>query len=454
MNHPEPRFPQDPASTWPAIHDEHRMAAPPGGARPAEDSDPGPSRQETSPWDVPDQPGPPHDDPGWGDYVPAAVGQLPGPVPPAAPAPGWHSAPAGPRRPARKSVALTALIAVAVAGAGTGAAYAAGAFRTPGAHHDTAVTHHHHAAKPAAAAAKPPALAPSQAQQVLARYLEASNNANASYNAALLHTVEGGSSYLMDIGGYRFMRGQPRKTPYAPFTMTHPAYYIPRFAGNAYPRWFAVSGTGTASTGKELGTAYLAFSKDSAAAPWKEVSEPYVLPARTPAPAIALDPGGYATAISTTGNTARLAIAPDQAPHATASSLDRLAALPGKVIKASTQTLADLGDEVFWRSGHGGQRINAADHHTVTSWPVLGLRTTTGGALLFYTLRAWLRLTPPRGTTIRSLIIPGYYHITGHAKLTAAVLGYIDQFATYIPPAGQQGSRIVADSSGITARGK
>ena len=78
-----------------------------------------------------------------------------------------------------------------------------------------------------------------------------------------------------------------------------------------------------------------------------------------------------------------------------------------------------------------------------------GLRTTDGGALLFYADAAeFLTLTAPAGEAMH-LTVPGFYS-PGQA-LTRAGIGYQEQFATYDPPSGEPGLRVVADYSGITS---
>jgi hypothetical protein len=115
--------------------------------------------------------------------------------------------------------------------------------------------------------------------------------------------------------------------------------------------------------------------------------------------------------------------------------------------------LTDLKDEVFWRSGEGGRRFDAADTHSVPADPVFALKTANGGALVFYTVAAHLVLTSPDGEAISALTIPGYYSPSSSAGLTSAAVGYIEQFATYLPPAGHSGRQIIADIASIAPRG-
>ena len=135
-------------------------------------------------------------------------------------------------------------------------------------------------------------------------------------------------------------------------------------------------------------------------------------------------------------------------------SLDQVASSTSNTeIKDEAGNLTDLQDEVFWRSGEGGVRLGVTDTHSVPADPVFALRTADGGALVFYTTAARLTLTPPDGDTISTLTIPGYYSPSSSAGLRSAAVGYIEQFATYIPVAGNSDRDVVADISSIASRG-
>ena len=108
---------------------------------------------------------------------------------------------------------------------------------------------------------------------------------------------------------------------------------------------------------------------------------------------------------------------------------------------------------MFWRLGEGGARFGAADTHSVPADPAFALKTTNGGALVFYTVAAHLVLTPPDGEAISALTIPGYYSPSSSAGLPSAAVGYVEQFATYLPPAGHSGRQIIADIASIASRG-
>ncbi|MGH3278059.1 MAG: hypothetical protein ACRDNW_02865, partial [Trebonia sp.] len=298
----------------------------------------------------------------------------------------------------------------------------------------------------------PPAISQADAASIVASYAQVNNKANAAHSDSLLSTIEGGSSYTMDTGAYRFELGQSSRAAYVPFQLTDTAYYIPRLPHGSYPHWFAVKGTYvTTADGKNLGTAYVVFAQNAAGEPWKDVTEPDILPGQA-LPQIAVDSSGYAQSVA--ADDGGLNVAPDKIGQVTAEWLDQLAANKSdSVIKDESGNLTDLQDEVFWRSGQGGAPMDATDVHAAPADQVFALKTTSGGALVFYTTAAQLTLTPANGDTISGLNIPGYYSPANSAGLTSATVGYVEQFATYIPPVGSNARDVVADISSIASRG-
>jgi hypothetical protein len=330
---------------------------------------------------------------------------------------------------------LPALIVIA------GASAAVGVILTSG----------HPAAPPSAARSAPPRPMPpastppmaaagpltmTQAAQVLAGYTAANNTANAQRSDTDLATIETGSSYAVDTGIYRTQQAE-NAAPYPAFGAQRAQYYIP--SETSYPRWFVVLATNAdlASPTKTTGMEYLLFTQAAPGAAWKNAVEPYVVTGAA-IPAVALGADGLATPV--TAMTASLAVPAGQIAQVTASSLDGDGPLP------NPGNLADLMDQKFWQDKLPASSVT--DKHAPDGGTgVFGLRTTDGGALLFYTDTAQLTLTAPAGEAMH-LTIPGYY--SPGQSLTRAGISYLEQFATYDPPAGNSGPRAVADYSGIT----
>ena len=285
------------------------------------------------------------------------------------------------------------------------------------------------------------ALTMAQASQVLANYTTANNTANAQRSDSVLGTIETGSSYAVDAGLYRLQQAEGVAT-YPAFGPQREQYYIPR--ETAYPRWFVVqvANAELSAPAKITGTEYLLFTQTAPGAPWKNTVEPYLLASAT-APSVALGDGGLATPVTAT---TALAVPVGQIAQVTASSLDGTS-LGGTAQLPNPGNLADLMDRAFWQGKLAASSVT--DAHA-PSGPVYGLRTTDGGALLFYADAAELTLTAPAGESMH-LTIPGFY--SPSQSLTRAGIGYQEQFATYDPPSGGSGLRVVADYSGITSAG-
>jgi hypothetical protein len=276
------------------------------------------------------------------------------------------------------------------------------------------------------------------ARSILAAYTSANNMANARRSDARLAAIETGSSYAIDAGIYRVQQAD-KAAPYPAFGPRQARFYIPGEPAAAYPHWFAVqvANADLASPARIGGTEYLVFTQATPGAPWLNAVEPYVLEgASTPRVSVGAD--GLATAVNM--DSTSLAVSPTQIGAVTAAALDG-----GASGALSPGNLQDRLDEAFWK-----QRLPSAtvtDRHAPGGGQVFGLRTTDGGALLFYSDTAELTLVPPAAEALH-LTIPGFYS-PGQA-LRRAGIGYMEQFATYVPPRGGSGPRVVADYSGIT----
>ena len=284
-------------------------------------------------------------------------------------------------------------------------------------------------------AAGPGPLTRAQASEVLAGYTSANNAANAQRSDSVLATIETGSSYALDAGIYRVEQAE-NEAPYPPFGPQRAQYYIPR--ESAYPRWFVVqvANADLASPSTITGNEYLLFTQIAPGAAWKNTVEPYVVTGAA-TPAVALSAGALATPVTAA---TPLAVPLGQIAQVTASSLNGAGPLP------DPGNLADVMDKAFWQRKLPASSVT--DAHAPSGDGVYGLRTSDGGALLFYTDAAELTLTAPAGEVMH-LTIPGFYS-PGQA-LSRAGIGYLEQFATYDPPSGDSGPRVVADYSGITS---
>jgi hypothetical protein len=355
-------------------------------------------------------------------------------------------------RPARPRWLLPGAVVVAgtLAGITTIVLTSSGGGSTPGALHSTpAASTPMSSAPPTVAAATPP-LTLAQAQAAMAGYTTANNGANAQRSATLLATVETGSSYAIDQGMYRVQRAAGT-APYPAFGPARAVYYIPRNEPANRPRWFAVrvSNAFAKNPGKVVSTEFLLFTQATAGGPWLNTFEPYLVQGAN-VPQIAVGPDGLASTVAAT--TGALTVAPDQIAAVTAAALDGAPSGAGTVANSATAAagLADHMDQQFWRNRLPAAAITDT-HAAAPGAPVFGLRTTNGGALLFYADTARLTIAPPAGSMLR-LTIPGYY--SPAMALQRAALSYTDQLAAFDPAATAGGSaQVIASYSGITGKG-
>ena len=293
-----------------------------------------------------------------------------------------------------------------------------------------------------APASYPPAISQAAAAKVLAGFWTQNNRADMERSTALLAGIEAGTSYAIDAGAYQ--AGRAEDPDGSRYTAIVPAsgstvYWIPRLASGMYPRWFAVrvAYVRASEPQHDIVTGYLIFAQASAGAAWKDGLEQYLLHATTD-PFILTGADGYATAVPP--GAAGLAVQPGQVPAQAAASLDGAASLvqdPGH--------LADLRDLAYF-AAHLPAGSSAADTH-VPGGTVYALGTVGGGAVVFYDLTAQIAIAAPPGQQV-AIGIPGYF--SPGQPVSSAAISYADQFAVYVPPAGQGSPQLLADASGIT----
>jgi hypothetical protein len=316
---------------------------------------------------------------------------------------------------------------------------------------------------PAAPSAPPVVpLTVTEAKNVLARYTDVNNRANAQRDGTLLASVESGSSYAIDAGLYTQQRAAGT-VPYPAFGPVQATYFIPRDQPASGPRWFVVqvANAFTSNQQKVTSNEYLLFTQQAPGGAWQETAEPYLLPGAS-GPRVALGADGLATAVSPDAGT--VAVAPGQLPAATAAALDGNGTSAGAGtgtgngtgtgtsagVVADPGNLADRGDQKFWQGSIAGGTVT--DAHTAaagTDGQEFALLTADGGALVFYTDAAQVTITPPAGSALR-LTVPSLY--SPSQSLPRAGVRYLEQFAAYDPPPGAGAPRVVADYSGITGK--
>jgi hypothetical protein len=229
-----------------------------------------------------------------------------------------------------------------------------------------------------------PAISRQQAAQVLSDYEKTDNQANRDLNDSLLNSVETGPQLSMDSASYKLHRVTNAR--YAPFTFTKPAFYIPRLT--AYPHWFAVDAVAGPVTGKGRPPRFaMLFRQEAPGAPWRLAADPYVTSASSPLSAIRLDSSGYATPIAA-DEAGRLAVAPDKIVPAHANLLTSGPAAPGAAsLAGGPQTNQAYNALQQARGGFAKLGVDLTSRFTPSGQPVYALRTTDGGAIVWYVLQ-------------------------------------------------------------------
>jgi hypothetical protein len=218
-----------------------------------------------------------------------------------------------------------------------------------------------------------PAITKAQAEQVLANYQTVNNRANAALDGNLLATVETGAQLEMDRAGY-LLRKAKKDDKYTPFTYAHPSYYIPRQDG--FPRWFAVDAT--SSTGAGNSRHALLFTQDHAGAPWLLTADPFP---SSPLTGINLDKDGYATAVSPRDTNAAVQPGKVAGAHAALLSTGTGGMAAGPYTSESRDALTKVEGELRKRG------VTLTSDFAPDQQRSYALRTTGGGALVWYVIR-------------------------------------------------------------------
>lgn len=293
-------------------------------------------------------------------------------------------------------------------------------------------------AKPSPRPTATPALDRQSALQLIRRYSQVNNHANAQDNAKLLDTVENDALFAMSMGGYKQDSGTPAKDrkPYKPWSydVDTARLYIPKFLPGT-PRWFVAGLTQTLTTHQSL--VVFAQQPDSS---WQMVLAPGL--DGMPLPDIALDAQGYATAVAADGSDQpgfdagklRTGITDNFATGGKNSGAQFYTPTP-----ASKQQTA-IHDKDIHRLGKKGTTAFAAANNVWNA--AYGLKTTGGGAVVLFahthtqtdTLapgwqltagpdnRAWLGTTPRTAVTDTFICNDAVLIPTPTAK--AQLLGY------------------------------
>jgi len=220
---------------------------------------------------------------------------------------------------------------------------------------------------------------PASALAVFDSFVTAQKVALANQNELLALSLLTGSQYGITSARYDLAAatGHPVTGP----VYGRPTLYVPKLT--TYPQWFMATAPERPATGSATQTALLVFDRPDAEATWA-LSGSAVLDAGA-ALNVAVSQNGYATALATSDQTLKLRPDVVGATHATVAD-DGPASAAASVVLAGPQTTG------LYQANAAIAR-QAATQKTVYSWelegtsfPFFALRTTDGGALVFYTM--------------------------------------------------------------------
>lgn len=285
-----------------------------------------------------------------------------------------------------------------------------------------------------------------QAEGILTSYQTANNQVNANRDGRLLTTIETDSALAMDSVGVKLSISEDpqnkNKTP--PVDFTHRTYTIPRLT--AYPIWF-VAHPSINVAGNRQDATDLVFVQAAKGGPWRVAYEPDALmgqwdtasqlPPAVPTPAVAADQNGAAIAL-TSADSSSLVEDPAQLPQliGMAQSVGQPAAhQAGEQFR--TFGMLDTEKQGLANDKEHGQIDNEVPTMPakLPAYPIYGVRTVDGGALVFVTtVNRWQYDIPPGGgMTLRGDIAALYGSTTARSSIN---VDYTEEFEVYVPAKG------------------
>lgn len=274
-----------------------------------------------------------------------------------------------------------------------------------------------------AAAPAPPAVSVGESTRVVDDYVRKYNEAVARGDAKAWRALGTDAIGATAEAQLRTNGGRPPRT--AKISLVNPLMYVPRQA--AYPHWFAVAAREHGSRDRPV---FLMFARKSAKAAWRLADRVYFTGRP---PQVALDGQGYAIAVDPRSSSA-LAMAPDDLPGAQSEYLGG---------QGGDSKIAPGPYTSRWRAAERKRREVASAHGVDTTssfkptgYPVYALRTTTGGALVWYTLRRTTGYTATGDATATTLP-PEVRAYLGRSPTGEVNAAWMWRSIAYVPPRGR-----------------
>lgn len=277
-----------------------------------------------------------------------------------------------------------------------------------------------------------PAVSKAEGAKALTHFTESFNKTNRQLDPALNPSFEGGALLAIDQAGIKASHAlQPQGNPgFKELAFTDPHFTVPQQAG--WPKYFIADAASNRTNARGQNTRwFLVFSRNGIDEQWRAV---YLATfADNKAPELKTDKKGYAEAVPT-GTKSGLSVDPGKLSSTYA---DYLSTGKGSTFASGPQTDG-------WRArrakdaNRAGQRIMWED--SPATYPPVALRTTDGGALVFFSTVYHQQQTLFAGATISVGKLKGL--VQGPPKKTNRMLFTTVSGQTVKVPAKSAGGKV------------
>jgi hypothetical protein len=261
----------------------------------------------------------------------------------------------------------------------------------------------------AAATTEPIGPTPAAAKQVFNAYVTTEKVALADHNELLALSQTTDAAYSVMSGAFAIAAASGSAPPVQVYGQ--PTVYVPKLT--AFPQWFMAAAPEHLATGGPTRTVLMTFYRRSAAETWA-LSGSIQLNPGVAAPKVATDSAGYATSLSIFDKTVRVrpnVVGPLQATVADdgPSSPAAAAVATGPQTTGLYAANAAIGRQATARKQTYQWLLEG------TPYPMFALRTTDGGALVYYTMylntQTGLIKSPPKNSTdpLPNIPVPAEY---------------------------------------------
>jgi hypothetical protein len=261
----------------------------------------------------------------------------------------------------------------------------------------------------AAATTSPIGPTPAAATQVVNAYVTTERVALADHNELLALSQTTDAAYSILSGAFTIAAASGSVPPVPVYGQ--PAVYVPKLT--AYPQWFMAAAPEHPATGGPARTVLMTFYRRDPSSTWA-LSGSVQLNPGVAVPRVATDSAGYATSLSILDQTLKVRPNVVGPLHATVAD-DGPSSPAAAAVAAGAQTTG-----LYAANAAIGRQATARQQTYQwllegTSYPMFALRTTDGGALVYYTMylntQTGLVKPPPKNSKgpLANIPVPAAY---------------------------------------------